>query len=274
MTTFFTMSSTIPTPKIQTRCMEMVDQLDWTCGFSIAHQETTIGFRSNDKAILNRMREAIPLEYANTDESKVDILISMLKTKTLQDAPESGHHVMYGGANEVSRNTDIDSLIKSFREYLAGNIFVHSRSQTFINGTLLNVKSKRLLVLAAPLDIIPAIEKGLDPKDESILIEKWIGVDDDANLSCGYQAFGPTKADLLVFIETGRHTIPRKIPASEAVLEVISRAPGLQKNPQLGMPRLIHLASSAPAFKFRTGKTLKKLLSSLRELSREVHTER
>ena len=268
MTTFFRMISTIPAPKVRTRCMEMIDQLGWTCGFSITHQETRIGFRSNDEELLERTREAIPLEYANIDELEVDILISMLKAEALEDTQEPGYHVMYGGANEVSRNTDIEGLLRSFREYLAGNIFVHSRSHTFITATLLNLESKRVLVLAAPLDIVPAIEKNLQPQEESILIEKWVGVADDAKLSSGYQSLDAAEADLMVFVEAGQNTAPRKLTDSEAILEIISRAPGLQKTPQLGMPRLLRLASSAPAFKLKTGKSLRKLLPSLRELNR------
>jgi hypothetical protein len=179
---------------------------------------------------------------------------------------------MYGGADEISRSTDIDGLIQSFGEYVTANILIHTLSHTFITATLLSLESKNVLVLAAPLDILPAIEKSLRPKNESILIEKWVGVADDAELSSGYQAFDAMKADLMVFVEAGKATTPCKVDDSEAIMEIISRAPGLQRNPQFGMLRLIRLASLAPAFKLRTGKSLRKLLPSLRELSRQVLT--
>lgn len=110
----------VPREKARSSCADQHDELGWTHGrtFRLNKDEDSVslGIRTNDGDLLERLIELMPSTVATSDVGEVDALLSVRLGGEVGKGRRD-FHILYDGCTQIERTLDLDWLVDRFRLY-------------------------------------------------------------------------------------------------------------------------------------------------------------
>jgi hypothetical protein len=114
--------------------MQKLDRLGWAAGFSVHAYGHRIGVRTNEPAVLGRVRELLPPGSEPCFSPLIDHLFSLYVGGAAPSGRVRNLHLLYGGFTLLARSGDLDAVLRALEahldlyvgEYAANRVFVHA----------------------------------------------------------------------------------------------------------------------------------------------------
>jgi hypothetical protein len=114
--------------------MQKIDRLGWAAGISIHAYGRRIGVRTNEPAILERIRELLPPGWEPCLSPLVDHLFSLRVGRAAPGSRVRNFHLLYGGLTQHARSLDLEEVLHALEaqlqlyvgEYASNRVFVHA----------------------------------------------------------------------------------------------------------------------------------------------------
>lgn len=139
--------------------MMKLDRLGWAAGFSFRAYGLTIGVRTNNAAILDRLIPHLPYGWAPSDSSKVDILFSMLVGHKSEHATPAApvrrvgpagkrrrFNLLYDGILLASRTLDLDELLERFEASVRLRVAENAKGRVFVHAGVVGWRGRAIVI--------------------------------------------------------------------------------------------------------------------------------
>lgn len=139
-------SQELPQYRLKSPCMEKLDRLDWTDGFSFLSYGVRIGMRANNSEALSRMQESLPPGWKPSASMIVDRLYSL---KVAGKSARPGHrpyNLLYGDLMRVSRSFDLEEVFRNFETDLHMHIAEFSNRRVFVHAGVVGWQGRAILL--------------------------------------------------------------------------------------------------------------------------------
>lgn len=119
--------------------MASLDRLGWTAGLAIQPFGLRLGIRTNDAAMLERVRrECLPADWQVTTNGppQVDFLYSLYVGPPTRTRSTKNFHLLYASANRIARTLDLDAAVRALRERLLEDLAWSCGNHVLLRGRL------------------------------------------------------------------------------------------------------------------------------------------
>lgn len=138
--------------------MMKLDRLGWAAGLSFRAYGLTIGVRTNDAAILERLDPHLPYGWERSDSETVDHLYSMLVGHTSEHATaprvrrvgpagkRRRFNLLYDGILLACRTLDADELLERFESSVRLKVAENAKRKVFVHAGVVGWKGRAIVV--------------------------------------------------------------------------------------------------------------------------------
>jgi hypothetical protein len=251
--------------------MQRIDRLGWADGISIHAYGRRIGVRTNEPAVLHRVRELLPPGWEPCGSPLVDHLFSLRVGGTVPRTRLRHFHLLYGGFTRLARSLSLDVVLRALEsqmhlyvgEYASNRVFVHAGVVSWRNRAIVlpgaSGAGKSTLVAAllrAGARYYSDEYAVLDPQGLVHPFARRLSIrstDGSASRRCGPEAFGswagekplPLGLVAMANYRAGAVWRPRTLTPGQAVVALLENTLSAQIDPE-GSLRLLQKAV-APA---------------------------
>jgi hypothetical protein len=272
--------------------MQKIDRLGWADGVSIHAYGRRIGVRTNEPAVLPRVRELLPPGWEPGFSPLVDHLFSL---RVGGAGPRvKNFHLLYGGFTRLARSLDLDVVLRELESRMHLYVGEFASNRVFVHAGVVGWRGRAILLpgvsRAGKSTLVAALLRAGASyySDEYAVLDLHGRVHPFARrLSlrsaggtvarrCGPELFGsraaeePLPVGLVAVTKylAGARWRPRSLPPGQAVLALLEDTLPAQVDPE-GSLRVLHAAvQSALILKGARGEadeTAEKLLAALDE---------
>jgi hypothetical protein len=115
--------------------MDKLDRLGWSHGFVFTAYGARIGVRTNDAALLEKLRQRLPPRARETaGRGFVDILVSVRQAPPSTRAGLRHFHLMYASHVRILRTTDLEEILAGFESELHFMVATYARRWVFVHA--------------------------------------------------------------------------------------------------------------------------------------------
>lgn len=126
----------VPRNLQRTTCAEKHDRLGWTSGSAFLWRNLRIGLRTNEPSLLSRLESYLPGGSVRTEETGVDILVSLRVGQVAKRRGQTNYHLVYHAWDRVVRTLDLEEAVVGFRELLHERCALQCSEPLFVRGSL------------------------------------------------------------------------------------------------------------------------------------------
>src|SRR5947209_9009448 len=120
--------------------MQKIDRLGWADGISIHTYGRRIGVRTNEPAVLDRVRELLPPGWEPGCSPLVDHLFSLRVGGAVPGSRVRNFHLLYGGFTQHARSPDLEEVLRALESHL--HLYVGQYASTRIFVLAASVRSR------------------------------------------------------------------------------------------------------------------------------------
>ncbi|MBS2034802.1 hypothetical protein JST97_07435 [bacterium] len=226
------LADSVPINLGRTPCADRNDKLGWTDGFAVSFDGISLGVRSNDPALLERLRERVP-SGRPWERREVDFLVSFLRGRESERKGVRHYHVVYWDWNRVARTFDLEEALEVFGQVAGSAKLLYAVHKTYLSADLLDWAGRRVLVLG-PAGLRARLRDAVAAQGVSVLLKDEVGLDPMGKLSCSRDLdFVPVEAKDLLVLEAGRRPRLAPLTAGEATMKAVLGAFAASTQPHL-----------------------------------------
>ena len=263
----------LPRLKLTSAPMTKVDQLGWAAGLSIKSYGVRIGIRSNDSAVLDRVKQHFPHEWKTASSPIVDRVYSILIGGRGSNARR--FNILYGDHLQIERSRDLDALMERFESDLRLHVAELAHHRVFVHAGVVGWRGKAIVIpgrsysgkstLVAELvragadyysdefavfdsrGRVHPFAKALELRDEGKYEQTKVTV---AELG-GHSGTKPLPVGLvlLTHFKNGARWRPRQLTPGKGVLELLFNTVSARRNPERAMTTLYQVTAQAALLK-------------------------
>jgi hypothetical protein len=126
--------------------MEKLDRLVWAAGLSIHAYGRRVGIRSNDPAVLDRIRELLPPGWEPCFSPLVEHLFSLRVGPVVAGARLRHFHLLYGGHTLHARSLDLDEVLRELEAQLHLYVGQFASNRVFVHAGVVGWRGQALLL--------------------------------------------------------------------------------------------------------------------------------
>jgi hypothetical protein len=276
--------------------MKKVDRLGWAVGFALKSYGLRVGIRSNDRAVLDRVLELLPGEWARADLEIVDRVYSILSGGVGPRANVKRFNLLYGDHVQLARSLDRESLFDTFDSDLRIFVAEFAKRRVFVHAGVVGWKGRAIVIpgrsysgkstLVAELvragasyysdeyavfdahGRVHPFSKPLELRDEGLYKQSKVELKDLG----GHPGTKPLKVGLVLMTQyrNGAHWRPRKLTAGKAVLEMLFNTVSARRNPERALATLERVTATADVWKGVRGQATEVAPRVLERMDRNV----
>lgn len=265
----------LPKLKLSSNGMNKVDAMGWSTGFALKSYGVRVGIRTNDPAILDRVRTHLPSEWTMASSAIVDRVYSLLIGGSGSSSRARRLNVLYGDHERLTRSFELDSLFELLEsdlrlfvaEWATHRVFVHAgvvgwKGQAIvIPGRSYSGKSTMVAELVragatyysdeyAVFDArgrVHPFSKPIELREEGKFQQTKVTV---AELG-GQSGTKPLPVGLVLMTQfkSGARWRPRKLSPGKGVLEMLFNTVSARRSPERALTTLRLVASQAALLK-------------------------
>lgn len=265
----------LPRLKIASTSMTKVDRLGWAAGFSIKSYGVRIGIRSNDPAVLDRVKQHFPHGWQTTSSPIVDRVYSILIKRSGARSNARRFNLLYGDHLQLDRSPDLEALMERFESDLRLHVAELAHHRVFVHAGVVGWKGKAIVIpgrsysgkstLVAELvragadyysdeyavfdsrGRVHPFAKALELRDEGEYEQTKVTV---AELG-GHSGTKPLPVGLVLLTQfkSGARWRPRQLTPGKGVLELLFNTVSARRNPERAMSTLYQVAAQAALLK-------------------------
>ncbi|MCO6452359.1 MAG: hypothetical protein J5I90_16390 [Caldilineales bacterium] len=258
--------------------MAKVDRLGWTAGLSFNAYGASVGIRTNDAAILERVPEIMPPEWERAEAPVVDSLFSLWVGKSASRQGRRHYHLLYSGAARLTRTLDIDEVFHDLENYLLLTVAYWAKEDhLFVHAGVVGWQGQAILIpgrshTGKTTLVSELIKAGamyfsdemavLDPAGRVHPYPIPLSVRED-NGTCKYSPdeFGATIGEeplpvgliLVTEYQEGARWQPRRLTPARAMMALLDNTVAARKDPKVSLPILGQTVDGVAALKTRRG---------------------
>ncbi|HWN11883.1 MAG TPA: hypothetical protein VNO50_21830 [Pyrinomonadaceae bacterium] len=270
-----TSETKLPRLKVSSAEMENVDRLGWAAGFSIKSYGVRIGIRSNDQALLERVRHHLPHESESASSPVVDRVYSILVAGAGPRSNLRRFNILYRDHLQIERSRDLDEVLERFESDLRIFVAELAHHRVFVHAGVVGWKGRAIVIpgrsysgkstLVAELvragatyysdeyavfdsrGRVHPFAKPLELRDEGTYEQTKVTV---AELG-GHSGTKPLPVGLVLMthFKSGARWRPRKLTPGKGVLELLFNTVSARRNPERAMATLHRVTSRAAVLK-------------------------
>ena len=136
----------VPIHRLRTTCAIKHDGLGWKAGFFVPFPQFTLGGRTNQPSLIERLQRMFPSGMPQSGEKEVDFLLSLLVGTESKRKGVRNLHVLYDAWSPISRHECLEEALLAFdvavRRYLAPT----GKESVFLRADALQWKGKAIVV--------------------------------------------------------------------------------------------------------------------------------
>ena len=125
--------------------MEKIDRLGWAAGISIVSYGVRIGIRSNDTAVLDQIRERLPVGWKVASSPIVDNLYSIFAPRATSSRIRR-FNFLYRGIDRLARTMDLDELLFEFETDLHSYVAVATKRRVVLQAGVVGWRGQAIVI--------------------------------------------------------------------------------------------------------------------------------
>lgn len=270
--------------------MKKLNRLGWTAGFSFTAYGTRFGIRTNDSSVLEQIPNYLPLGWQPDPSPEVDILYSLRVGGPGQRKGVRHYHLVYAGASQLVRTTELDKALKSFEAHIQLLAAYLAEGYLFVHAGVVGWQGEAIVIpgrsFSGKTSLVAALVKAGATyySDEFTLLDRQgrvhpypvpLSIRDEAGKNArkhpveqlgGQAGQTPLPVGLIVVTnyQAGARWQPRTLSPGRAMLALMDNTVAARKNPEFSLPILQQVAARAKAVKSRRGEAAEVAESLLR----------
>lgn len=259
--------------------MKKINRLGWTAGFSFTAYGTRFGVRANDPSILARVPDYLPLGWQPDPSPEVDILYSLRVGGPGKRKGVRHYHLVYAGAGQLARTTDIDQALKSFEAHIQLLTAYLAEGYLFVHAGVVGWQGQAIVIpgrsFSGKTSLVAALVKAGATyySDEFTLLDRQglvhpypvpLSIRDAMGKNArkhsveqlgGQAGQAPLPVGLIVITtyQAGARWRPRTLSPGRAMLALMDNTVAARKAPEFSLPILQQVAGKARAVKSSRG---------------------
>lgn len=287
----------LPRLKTPSPAMGRVDRLGWSVGFSLTTYGVRVGVRSNHASVLERVQEALPGKWKETQLNDVDRLYSFLTTGVNGHGTPKRSGQLYGNHVRLARTPDFERMLEAFdsdfrifvAEFASHYVFVHAAAVGWkgqgivIPGRSYSGKSTLVTELVragatyysdeyAVIDsdgrLHPYV-KPIELRDAGTFKQSKVRLEDIGGRA-GTKPL-PIGLVLMTKFRDGATWRPRKLTRGKGVLELLSNTVSARRDPQRAFESLERVVARAEVLQSVRGQAADVVPAILRRLEKSIN---
>lgn len=257
--------------------MAKIDRLGWTAGLAFTAYGAQVGVRTNDAAALARVRELLPIGWAQAQAARVDELFSVWVAPPSTRPGRRNFHLLYDGAERLARTLDLDAIYRALENYLLLAVGYLAEGYAFVHAGVVEFQGRAILIpgrshsgkstlVKALLDAGAtyysdemAILDGqgyVHPYPLELALRQAEGVERRSAEGWGSRAGAdPLRVGLVVVTQYAEGVAwrPRDLTPARGVMALLDNTVSARRNPQTTLPILRRAIANARIVKSRRG---------------------
>lgn len=136
----------IPIHRLRTTCAIKHDELGWKAGFFVSFPQQTLGVRTNQPNLIERLKRMIPTGMLQSGEKEVDFLLSLLVAEESKRKGVRNLHILYDGWSPASRHECLEEALLAFDVAVRRYLVPTSKESIFLRADALQWNGKAIVV--------------------------------------------------------------------------------------------------------------------------------
>jgi hypothetical protein len=275
--------------------MHKIDRLGWADGISIHAYGRRVGIRTNDPAVLDRVRDLLPPGWEPCFSPLVEHLFS-LRVGTVVPTTRARHfHLLYGGFTLHARSFDLAKVLHELEARLHLYVGEFASNRAFVHAGVVGHRGKAILLPGASRAGKSTLVAALLRAGASYSSDEYAVLGPDGLVHpfarplsirsahgptrrCGPEEFGsradagPLPVGLVALTEyrAGAQWQPRPQTTGQAVLALLEHTLGAQADPEGSLGALHNAVRSALVLKGPRGEADQAAAALLATLEEET----
>ena len=260
-------------------CMEKLDKLPWTTGFSFMAYGMKMGFRTTKAEVLPLVQSLVPPGSQPLDVEEVQQLASFQVGGRDPKGRARQFHLVYAGVGRTARTHDIDEALHAVESSLQLLLAAYSTAYTFLHAGVVAWRGKAILIPARSFAgkstlVAELLRAGAEYySDEYALVDEQGLVhpyprrlslrngDTVPRVRCTAEDLGsrtghdpiPVGLVALSKFKPGAAWEPRKVSASKAALALLDNAVAIRRYPEQCVSAVERVVASSRCVSSRRG---------------------
>ncbi|ETW94817.1 MAG: hypothetical protein ETSY1_33235 [Candidatus Entotheonella factor] len=279
--------------------MHKIDRLGWTDGIAFTAYGTSVGIRTNDPTMIERLLAARPPGWDRADAPVVDLLFSLRVGPRSTRKGSRNYHLLYLGALQLVRTLDLQEIFDVLENHL--KILIASRAQDdrlFVHAGVVGWQNQAIVIPGRSMSgkttlVMELLKAGATYYSDDMAIfdpHGWVHPfpqplsvrASEGRRKYAPEAFGrrvgiaPLPVGLILMTQYDRHAVwqPRPLPPSRALMALLDNTVAARKAPWVSLPILKRVATRAAAIQTRRGEAetaAQAVLAELGQIANEHH---
>jgi len=258
--------------------MAKVDRLGWTAGLAFIAYGASVGIRTNDGAVLERVQEYMPPEWEATDDPVVDTVFSVRVAPPTKRKGRRNYHLLYSEAVLVKRTLDLATLFEPLENLLRLTVaFRADQEYLFVHAGVVGWQGQAIVIpgrsFSGKTTLVSALVKaGATYYSDDMAVFDSAGRvhpypvplsmrESDGRCRVNPEALGgqvgdqPLPVGLVVVTNyaDGARWQPRPLTAGRALMALLDNTVAARRDPATSLPILQQVVSRATSIKSKRG---------------------
>ena len=222
-----------------------------------------MGFRTNDGAMLDRLKSLIPPHATPSDQQAVRLLVSLRVGKPSKQKGVKNYHLVYHAWDRVVRTLDLEEALATFEETLRTKAATYAASSIFLAGSLYQNGSEGVIFCGSTeLRSGPQLEARLSQGGLNKLTDRYVGLT-ESGMAFPYEnpLLTPVPGKALYLLDAEAQGVSRLTPG-EAVVALIAQGslPGYDYETDRALKSLAALCEVTPSYRVASIEEAEKLI--------------
>ena len=136
----------VPIHRLRTTCAIKHDGLGWKAGFFVPFPQFTLGVRTNQPSLIERLQRMFPSGMPQSGEKEVDFLLSLLVGEESKRKGVRNLHILYDGWSPAFRHECLEEALLAFDVAVRRYLVPTSKESTFLRADALRWNDKAIVV--------------------------------------------------------------------------------------------------------------------------------
>lgn len=258
--------------------MQKLDRLGWTDGIAFTAYGTSVGIRTNDPAVLERLLTALPPGWDAADSPVVDVMFSLRVGPRSTRIGSRNYHLLYLGGLQLMRTFDLDAVFDALEGYLKIMIASQARAdRLFVHAGVVGWQNQAIVIPGRSMSgkttlVLELIKAGATYYSDDMAVfdtHGWVHpfpmplsvrepegrrkyIPETSGHQVGVTPL-PVGTILVTQYDPSAAWRPRSIPPARALMALLENTVAARKAPRMSLPILKRVASHASSFSTHRG---------------------